>query len=193
MGDRILIIDGHPDPARSRFSHALAEAYVEGARSTGKDTRLISVAEAEFPLLRTAADFASPPDTPSIVRAREDILWADHIVIIFPLWLGGAPALLRGFLEQVARGSFVADISTRGLQQKLKGKSARLIVTMGMPAPVYRFWFHEHGVRNIMQGVLGLGGIAPVRRTLFGMMEGASERLQRRRLDEVRELGRDGA
>lgn len=192
MGGRILIIDGHPDPGRDHFCHALAEAYTEGARSTGKETRLISVADADFPLLRRAADFAAPPDAPSIIRAREDILWANHIVIIFPLWLGGAPALLRAFLEQISRGGFVAEISNRGVGQKLKGRSARLIVTMGMPAMIYRFWFHEHGVRNIMQGVLGLAGIAPVRRTLFGMIEGVGDVMRRQRLDEVRRLGRDG-
>lgn len=161
MANRILVVDGHPDPSRERFCHALTEAYVEGARSTGKETRLISVAEAAFPLLRTAAEFGTAPDAPAILRAREDMVWADHIVLIFPLWLGGAPALLRGFLEQIARGAFVAEISKRGVQQKLKGKSARLIVTMGMPAPIYRLWFREHGVRNIMQGILGLGGVAP--------------------------------
>mgnify|MGYP003581338328 CR=1 FL=1 len=192
MGSRILVIDGHPDPAPERFCHALAEAYVDGARSTGRETRLVGIADADFPLLRSARDFSTPPDTSMIARARDDVLWADHLVFVFPLWLGGAPALLRAFLKQMATGAFVADISRSGVQQKLKGRSARLIVTMGMPALVYRLWFQEHGVRNIMQGVLGLGGIAPIRRTLFGMIEGVGEQVQRQRLDEVRRLGRDG-
>lgn len=193
MGSRILVIDGHPDPARGRFGHALAEAYIYGARATGRETRLITVAEIDVALLRTEADFATPPDAAPILRARDDLMWCDHIVLIFPLWLGGAPALLRAFLEQVARGAFVADISPRGVQRKLKGRSARLIVTMGMPAPIYSLIFHEHGVRNLMQGVLGLGGVAPIRRTLFGMVEGAGEEVQRARLERVRRLGAEGA
>ncbi|MES1201940.1 MAG: NAD(P)H-dependent oxidoreductase [Pseudomonadota bacterium] len=192
MRENILVIDGHPDPARQRLGHALAEAYCDGARATGKEVRLITVAESEFPLLRTAADFATPPVSPAILRAREDLLWAHHIVLIFPLWLGGAPALLRGFLEQVARASFVAETDGRGIRPKLKGKSARVIVTMGMPALIYRLMFHEHGVRNIMQGVLGFGGIAPIRRTLFGAIEAPGGN-QKKQLAVVHRLGRDGA
>ncbi len=192
MKSRVLVIDGHPDPDRTRFCHALANAYVEGARATGKQTRLITLAEAKFPLLRTAAEFASDPDAAVILSAREDILWADHIVLIFPLWLGSAPALVRAFFEQVARASFVAETDGRGIKSKLKGKSARLIVTMGMPAFIYRLIFRAHGLKSIMQGVLGFGGIAPIRLTLMGAIAAASAALQKRRLAQAAALGRDG-
>jgi putative NADPH-quinone reductase len=193
MGKRILVIDGHPDKDRARLCHALADAYAGGARETGRDVRLLTVAEAEFPLLRTAQDFATAPEAPAILSARDDILWAEHLVFVFPLWLGGAPALLRGFLEQIARGGFVAETSGRGIRQKLKGKSARLIVTMGMPAFIYRWMFHAHGVKNFMQGVLGFGGIGPIRLTLFGAIEAENPAAQKRRLTRARTLGRDGA
>lgn len=192
MPNRILVIDGHPDPDRARFCHALANAYLEGAQSTGKETRLVTLAETEFAPLRTAADFARPTDMPAIKSAQDDITWADHIVLVFPLWLGGAPALLRAFLERIACGSFVAETAGRGIRQKLKGKSARLIVTMGMPAFIYEFVFHAHGVKNIMQGVLGFGGVAPIRLTLFGAVEAARQGGQKKRLARVRALGRDG-
>jgi putative NADPH-quinone reductase len=193
LPSRILILDGHPDRDRSRFCHALAEAYVAGARSAGKEARLLTISEIGIPFLRTAAEFSTPPDSAEILRARDDFLWCDHLVIVFPLWLGGAPSLLRAFFEQVARGGFVAETSGRGIRQKLKGRSARLIVTMGMPSFAYSLMFREHGVRNIMQGVLGFGGIAPVRRTLFGGVETAGAHVQRARLAKVRQLGCDGA
>lgn len=192
MTNNILIIDGHPDPDRARFGHALANAYLEGARATGKSTRLITLADADFPLLRTAQDFARPPEAPAIIGAREDMLWADHIVFVFPLWLGGAPALMHAFFEQVARASFVAEMSGSHIRQRLKGKSARLIVTMGMPAFIYRLIFHAHGVKSIVQGILGFGGVHPVRLTLFGAVEAVGEHEQKRRLARVAALGREG-
>jgi len=193
MSERILVIDGHPDRDRARFCHALANAYLEGARATGKQTRLITLAEADFPLLRTAKDFATPADAPAITRAQEDFLWADHIVIIFPLWLSSAPALLRAFFEQIARASFVAETDGRGIKSKLKGRSARLIVTMGMPAPIYQLVFGARGVKSIMEGVLGFAGIGPIRLTLFGAIEAVGEAVQKRRLARVNTLGREGA
>lgn len=193
MGERILIIDGHPDPDRRRYGHALAETYAEGARATGKHVRLIAIADSDVPMLRTAAAFAAPPDDAVVLRAREDLLWCDHLVLVFPLWLGGAPSLLRAFLEQAARGGFMADTGGTGIRPRLKGRSGRVIVTMGMPALIYRLMFHEHGVSNIIQGVLGFAGIGPIRHTLFGAVEAVKPVELARRLDRVRALGRAGA
>lgn len=193
LRDRILVIDGHPDASRDRLCHALADAYVTGARSSGLEIRLITVSELEFALLRTAKEFDQPPEDTGILRAREDLLWCNHIVLVFPLWLGGAPSLLRGFFEQVARGSFVAETSGKGIRQKLKGRSARLIVTMGMPALAYSLIFHEHGVRNVMQGILGFGGVTPIRRTLLGAVETGDTKRKQARIEAVRRLGAAGA
>ncbi|MBL8551592.1 MAG: NAD(P)H-dependent oxidoreductase [Hyphomonadaceae bacterium] len=187
---KVLVIDGHPDRGPA-LCHALADAYVEGAREGGRQTRLIRLAEASFPVLRSAAAFAAAPNEPDIVKAREDVMWADHLVFVFPLWLGSAPAYVRAFLEQIARGGFVADIGPRGWRPGLKGKSARLIVTMGMPALAYRLMFGAHGVKSLEASVLGFAGVRPVRASLLGMIEGAPE-MQRRRIARVRALGAAG-
>ncbi len=190
MRRKILIIDGHPDPERGRLCHALADAYAQGATEAGDETRVITLAEIEIAFLRSAAEFAAPAVAPAIVSAQRDMEWADHIVIVFPLWLGGAPAWLRAFLEQIACGSFFADTSGRGIHSKLSHKSARLIVTMGMQAFAYRLFFHAHGVKNIMEGALGFAGFRPVRATLFGGIEAVGAQKQKARVAQVRELGR---
>ncbi len=148
---------------------------------------MITLADTEIALLRTAAEFDQPPQSPAIISARADIEWATHIVIVFPLWLGGAPAYLRAFLEQIGRAKFFADVSERGWAMKLKGKSARLIVTMGMPAIMYRLMFGAHGVKGIARSILGFAGADPVRLTLLG---GAGPQVTAQRwLRQVRELG----
>jgi len=192
MAKRILIVDGHPDPDRKRFCHALAEAYGEGARDTGNEVRTLTVSEIDVPMLRTAQEFSTPPKSGAILVAREDLIWCNHLVVVFPLWLGGAPSLLRAFFEQTGRANFIADTNGKGITQKLKGRSARLVVTMGMPALVYQLMFREHGVRNIMQGVLGFGGIAPIKRTLFGAIDAVSDGERKHRIEFVRGLGRSG-
>ena len=49
----------------------------------------------------------------------------------------------------------------------LTGKSARSIVTMGMPAFIYRWWFGA-AMRALETSLLGLAGIRPQRRTIIG-------------------------
>lgn len=184
---RVLVIDGHPDPDRARLCHALAQAYAEGAHEAGCQTRMITLAETQIAFVRSPAEFEQKPESEAILSARADLEWATHIVLVFPLWLGGAPAYLRAFLEQVARGSFFADVSGRGWTMKLKGKSARLIVTMGMPAIMYRLMFGAHGVKGVARSILGFAGVDPVRLTLFGGAGGPNT--AERWLREVRTLG----
>ncbi|HUZ92140.1 MAG TPA: NAD(P)H-dependent oxidoreductase, partial [Methylocella sp.] len=98
MTRRIAIIQGHPDPAGGHFCHALANAYAQGAEAAGHQVLRIEIAQLNFPLLRTKEDFnsGSPPST--LKPAQDTIGNADQIVIIYPLWLGAMPAMLKAFL-----------------------------------------------------------------------------------------------
>lgn len=134
MAKKILILQGHPDPAGGRLCHALADAYAEGARGAGHEVKQLSVASIDFPLLRTQSEFEHSPVPPALEQAKDALLAADHLVIIFPLWLGTMPALLKAFLEQVMRPSVAFAYTDEGFPKKLlAGRSARIVVTMGMP------------------------------------------------------------
>jgi putative NADPH-quinone reductase len=169
----ILVIAGHPDPDGNRFQHALMHAYAEGARQGGHAVRTLNLGELDFPLLSTASEFqqGTPPDV--IAAAQESIRWADHLVIGFPLWLGGAPAKLKAFFEQTFRPGFAFD-AARGARlprKRLAGKTARLVVTMGMPAMFFRLAFRSHGTKSIERNILAFCGVRPVRTTLIGSVE----------------------
>ncbi len=172
MSKRILIIQAHPDASQPHLCHALAASYAKGADASGHVVRQIELATLDFPLLRSQHDWEKGELPASLKPAQADIAWAEHIVFFFPLWLGDMPALLKGFLEQVARPGF-AIIRTPGGnpwgEKGLTGRSARVVVTMGMPALVYRWYFRAHSVKSLARNILGYVGIAPVRKTLIGL------------------------
>ncbi|BAK77746.1 NAD(P)H dehydrogenase (quinone) [Pseudogulbenkiania sp. NH8B] len=193
MSKRILVIQGHPDPAGDHFCHALAEAYAQGAREVGHEVRLIEVATLDFPLLRSKEEFDNGTPVEAIRRAQESINWAEHLVIVYPLWLGSLPALLKAFLEQVFRPQFAFDLSKgKGWRKRLSGKSARIVVTMGMPAPIYRWYFGAHGLKSLKRSILGFSGIGPIRDSLIGMVETEDGERRGRWLETLRRLGREG-
>jgi putative NADPH-quinone reductase len=165
----ILVINGNPDPAPERLTSALAKAYAEGAGESGHEVRRIDVGTLDFSIMRRASEFTAEPGEDSITGARDDIRWAKHLVFVFPLWLGGPPALLKAFMEQVARNQFALGTGAYGLPAgKLKGRSARIVVTMGMPAVAYQLWFGAHGVRSFNGGILEIAGIKPIATTYLG-------------------------
>lgn len=189
MAKKILIVNGHPDPRPERFCRALAEAYAEGAAGAGHEVRMLRVGELDFPLLRRRDDWQEGDPPPGLADAQASIAWADHMVIVYPLWLGDVPALLKGFLEQVARPGFAIGMGKAGPVGLLKGKSARLVVTMGMPALIYNWYFGAHSVKSLKRNVLGFAGMSPVRASIVGMVEASAED-RKKWLDAMRDLGR---
>ena len=148
---RILLLQGHPDPAGGHFGHALAAEYSKGAAAANHEVRRMEVAKLDFPLLHCAAEWTSGKPPAAIAPAQADLLWAQHIVIFFPLWLGDMPAVLKGFFEQLLRPGFAFDERERGMlaRKRLTGRSARVVVTMGMPSNFYSLYYRAHSVKSL--------------------------------------------
>jgi putative NADPH-quinone reductase len=192
---RIAIIQGHPDRRGKHFCHALADAYAEGAGQSGYRVSRIEVAQLEFPLLHTKEDWESAPPPEAIRAAQAAIAEAEHLVIVYPLWLGSMPALLKGFFEQALRPGFAIGTVQGGNRwaKLLGGRSARIVVTMGMPAFVYRWFFGAHSLKSLERNILRFCGIRPIRETLVGSVEGCSAGKRAAWLAELAALGRQGA
>ena len=195
MSKHILIIQGHPDGARQHLCHALAEAYADGARAAGHSVETVEPARLEFALLTDAAQWQHG-DVPAALRpAQEAITRAAHIVLIYPLWLGDMPALLKGFLEQVLRPGFaIARTPANPLKAGLLGgRSARVIVTMGMPSLVYRSFYRSHSLRSLRRNIMHFVGITPVAATIVGGAGAMAPERAERWCARLRRLGGRGA
>jgi putative NADPH-quinone reductase len=189
---RILVVNGHPDPAPERFAAALCAAYARGATAAGHDVDHVAAGAVPVAFLKTQAQFEAPPP-PEIAAVQERFRAAEHVVIVYPLWLGTMPARCKAFLEQLARNRFLLSVAERGWPvQNMKGRSARLVVTMGMPAVAYRLVFGAHSLKGVESGILKISGFRPVRDTLFGAVDASAER-RAKMLEKMERLGRKGA
>lgn len=193
MGKRIVIIQGHPDPAGNHYGHALARAYARGAAAAGHEVKQIEVARLDFPLIRTYDEFYGGTLPESLREAQDAIGWAEHLVLFYPLWHGTMPALFKGFLEQVLRPGFAFSSGAEGRMpgKGLTGRSARIVVTMGMPSFIYRWYFHAHGLKGLEKSILRFCGIKPVRHSLIGMVEESQSRREKW-LEKMQDYGAKG-
>jgi putative NADPH-quinone reductase len=193
MSRHILIIQGHPDASKSHYGHALAEAYAKGATQAGRKVKTITVAELDFPLIHRYEEFYDEAPPPAIVQCQDDIRWADHLVFIYPLWMASMPALVKGFIEQVFRFGFAMEHDEKGKiwTRLLKGKSARIIITMGMPAFFYRCFLRAYSLKTLERNILKFFGIKPIRHSLIGNVEGSAKHRERW-LKKIEELGKAG-
>ena len=193
MNKKILVLLGHPSRERETLCEGLARSYEEGARESGHEVDFIKIAALNFyPVLHEGykEQLASDPD---IITAQQKLLWADHIVIVYPLWQFMIPALLKGFLERALTRGFSYQLEGQTpLQVKaLKKKTARLIQTMGMPAFFYRWVFRQHSAKAL-KSMLNFCGVHPIRFTYFGMVESVSTQRRNKYMKIARKLGESG-
>jgi putative NADPH-quinone reductase len=174
------------------FSEALGQAYLRGAQAGGHDVTLIALARLQFDAVLREGYRREQPLEPDLVQARAALFGCDHIVLIFPLWCGDMPAILKGFIERVLQQDLLAIEASHGKKDRfiLKGKSARIVMTMGMPALFYRWYFGAHALKLLKRNILQFTGVKPVRTTLYGMIEAVGDAKRKQWLRDMEMLGR---
>lgn len=191
----IAILQGHPDATGGHLCHALADAYRQGAEAAGHRVALIDMAELELPFISSAEDWVSGPVPEAARSAQRAITAAEHLVIIYPLWLGTMPAVVKNFFEQVARPGFALEWGEGSKIGKklLSGRSARIVITMGMPVFAYRWWYRAHSLKTLERNILGFIGINPIRETLFGGVGAPDKPVYGKWIAKMEKLGRSGS
>lgn len=192
MGKRILIVLGHPHD-RS-LCGALAEAYGEGARTAGAETRVRTLAGLSF-------DPVTPPYgteselEPDLRKFQEDLAWAEHVVLVYPNWWGGAPGPFKSLLERVLLPGFAFKYHSgdSGWDRLLSGRTGETIVTMDTPPVLYKVLFGAAGDRVIARRTLDFCGIKPIRATRLGPVRSSSPEKRASWLERSRTLGRRAA
>lgn len=189
----IFIIMAHPSNGPT-FVRALADAYEEEAVRAGHEVRRVNLGELVFdPILHDGYKSVQVLE-PDLVRVQDDMRWAEHIVILYPNWWCTMPALLKGMFDRMFLPGFAFRFykdGRLGWEQLLKGRSARVIVTMDSPPILLRLLFGDY-TNEVRRGILGFAGIRPVRMTHVGPMKNAHEERRKHVLKKIGRLGRLG-
>ena len=186
---KILIIQGNPD--KNSFCAALAESYKKGALRTKADVKEIHVREIDFdPFL----EFGYKKDIEleqGLMESQELIQWANHLVFVYPTWWGTMPALLKGFIDKVFLPGFGFQFRKNSVwwDKLLKGKSARLIVTMDTPAWYFRLFYGRPGHNAMKKSTLEFCGIKPVKISSIGPIKYSKKSKRISWLARVQKLG----
>lgn len=192
MGERVLVILGHP--AGDSLCASLGKAYVAGAQSAGREVRWLEVGQLDFdPILHHGYRQVQPLE-PDLVQAQESIAWANHIVLVYPTWWGGMPAILKGFFDRVFLPGFAYQYRKNSpfWDKLLKGKTAQLLVTMDTPPWYYRLINRAPGHNQTRRTILEFTGIRVKKITTFSPVRYADEAKKARWIDKSQRLGRNG-
>ncbi|KQM27940.1 MULTISPECIES: NAD(P)H-dependent oxidoreductase [unclassified Sphingomonas] len=132
-----------PDP--HSFNRAIADCYCEEVHAAGQETVLRDLYAMHFdPVLYsnerpTLATLVLAKD----VIAEKNILWGcDVFVLIYPIWFGSAPAMMKGYVERVfGAGVTPEDVRRQDRGTLLGGKRLLSFTTSAMS----QYWLSEAG------------------------------------------------
>lgn len=181
------------NPSAQSFDHAIVAAYAETARSHGQDVDVRDLYALTFdPVLKLEerpghGNWTPAPDVAvelGFVRA------ADVIVLVYPIWYGLPPAILKGYVDRVlgADYSFWKFHEAVG-QPSLAGKPLLSLSTSGLPLA----WLHEKGqvtsLREIIDVYLWRGfGMKQSQHVMIdSVVPNMSPAYAREQLDRVRQ------
>ncbi|MCM3337766.1 NAD(P)H-dependent oxidoreductase [Paenibacillus sp. MER TA 81-3] len=189
MKSNIAIIMGHP--YSESFCAGLAAAYAKGATESGAHVRIINLSKMNFdPNLKYGYSHRMELEI-DLLNAQETIRWADHLVFVYPTWWGAMPAVLKGFIDRIFLPGFAYKYRPNSIfiDKLLKGKSARLIVTMDTPSWYNRFVYKQAGHHIMKRAILNFSGISPVRITELGPVRTSTDQMREKWLAQIQKLG----
>ena len=187
---RIFILLGHTDPAT--LSGAFADCYEDHAKAAGHEIRRQDIGEMHFDPVLHEGYKAIQPLEPDLVDFQENIRWAEHIVIVYPVWWSTLPAKLKGLFDRAWLPHYAFTFANHGLTWKklLKGRTARVITSANTNPLLLRLMYGPPTI-VLALALLRFAGIR-ARSTVFGPSERASDRAKARWFRKVARLARRG-
>jgi len=143
---RFLVLFCHP--SQKSFSAALYNSTCTALQKAGHEIRKINLYKENFDPKLSLDEWNSYLDEThknikNLKQHVESLLWAEGLIFIFPTWMYGPPALLKGWLERVWLPDVAFEISS-GKQNIPKGKLKhirRFCVVTTSGSPRWWLWF----------------------------------------------------
>jgi putative NADPH-quinone reductase len=178
----IYILLAHPD--KSSFNGEIADAYETEAVRKGHEVRRQNLGELHFdPVLWKGYKVVQQLE-PGLQQAQENIVWCEQWVIIYPIWWGAVPAILKGFFDRTLYSGFAYKYHLKDpfWDKLLKGRSAHVITTCDAPVAWIWWQYKNSDINSVRRATLQFCGIKPVKLTRIGRVKYLSPEQRRQKI-----------
>ncbi len=185
---KILVLLGNPD--KNSFSGSVADEYEKSAKGAGHEVVRVNLGDLNFdPILHKGYKEIQALE-PDLIKLQETWRWADHVVIVYPNWWCTMPALLKGMFDRMYLPGFAFNFDkvTKKVVQRLKGKTARVIVLAGTASPFMTWLKYGDFTNEIAFGILGFSGMK-TRISAFGPCDKVNDACRAKWMRKIEKLG----
>ena len=181
----VLIVYAHPNPLS--FNQSILRVVDSAFKNRGASVRIKDLYTERFDPVLDGAQLAlqSAGKLPhAIKREQEQILWADTIAVIYPLWWFDRPAILKGWFDRVFTNGFAFSYSGAHVKGLLTAKRALVIVTAGGAKDDFGK-NADQLTRSTTEGTLAFCGITDIVDRIFYAVSLVSDSARKQMLAEV--------
>jgi NAD(P)H dehydrogenase (quinone) len=182
-----LIISAHP--SRDSFSNSLAVALATESRHNDVDVVVRNLYEQGLDPVLTSEDLAlikKGEISEDIAKEQKLLAESDFISLVYPLWWGSFPAILKGYFDRVLTHGFAFTITPEGPEGLLKGKKVFLHTSMGNSVEAYENKGILKAFRQIHgQEVFGFCGIEVAGHLFYPRIPDSSVEMKDKYIEEA--------
>ncbi|MED4305859.1 NAD(P)H-dependent oxidoreductase [Bacillus licheniformis] len=180
------VIYAHPNP--NSFNGAILNQVIKALEDSKHFYDVIDLYRDRFdPVLlfdekKRRSDMKRDPETAEYRRIVKN---ADHLIFIYPLWWGGMPAIMKGFIDRVFAAGEAYTYQGKLPKGLLKARTASVYYTADAPSWYLRFWRRDADWVTVKDVMLKFCGVRRVKRLLFAGVKDSSEEKRTQWLDRV--------
>ncbi|MCY7791591.1 NAD(P)H-dependent oxidoreductase [Bacillus haynesii] len=180
------VIYAHPNP--NSFNGAILNQVIKALEDGKHSYDVIDLYKDRFdPVLlfdekKRRSDMKHDPETAEYRRIVKN---ADHLIFIYPLWWGGMPAIMKGFIDRVFAAGEAYTYQGKLPKGLLKARTASVYYTADAPSWYLRFWRRDADWVTVKDVMLKFCGVRRVRRLLFAGVKDSTEEKRTQWLDRV--------
>lgn len=169
---KTLIVFNHPH--EGSYCTSILHAAEKGLKAGGHPCRIINLDKDGFdPVMRSKdlkafamagkdMDDALLEVDPLVMKYKEDLEWAEHLVMIFPIWWMTSPAMTKGFIDKVIFPAVAYNMVKGRLVSRLPVRKVTVITTMNTPSDIYKEMFDNSIEGSMIKGTFRQIGIEDV-------------------------------
>lgn len=188
---KVLIVFTHPN--QNSFNHALLGNITAGLEEAGHEVKVKDLYQEDFNPILSGDDLKvlHAGETPkNIAKEQEQLLWAEGLIFIYPLWWFDRPAMLKGWFDIVLTNGLAFEYSNEGVRGLLKHKKALVIITAGGSED----YFKDNDAlqlihRPVTDGTLSFCGIDDVSHQIFYDVPNLTDKERNTILDNIKTTG----
>jgi len=130
-----LIVAAHP--VEDSFTMSVTRTWLGELVCMGHDVRVHDLYRMGFNPVLSARELTEGSDVhvrmADVVIAQQDVLKADVVTVIYPLWWMAMPAMMKGYIDRVFSRGFAYETQPGAVRGLLSGRRAAVVTVSGAP------------------------------------------------------------